>query len=214
MKKQNSQSGFTLIELMVAVAILAILLMIAVPAMEESGKRSAVQSHQRDFQSALSFARGEAVTRNKRISMCPSNDGASCDTGSNDWTNGWLIFVDNGAGGNFGNGDLNGDELLLRVYEYDGNNTAVVVDPGDGGTGTTSVNSLTWNFRGFMQNDQRALVVICEADGEARLNRGLMIERSGRVLSSKDLDNDSIHDRVFEDADGDRAMASLSCRAS
>ena len=213
MKKLNSnQKGLTLIELLVAISILAILVTLAAPSLQDTRKSSEVRGHVRDFKGALMFARGEAVTRNKIISMCPSADGAACDTANDDWTNGWLIFVDNGSAG-FANGIFNSadGEELLRVYEYDGTNSVAVLDPGDDGTTDASVDFLTWNHRGFMFNDARSLVVVCEQDKEERYTRGLMIERSGRVFESYDADADNVHDRAFEDENGNRYTEKLGC---
>lgn len=87
--------GFTLVELMVALAVALALLGIAVPAyrqLVESNARAAAIS---DLTSGLALARSEAVNRSATISLCPSADGASC--AAVPWTSGWLMFLNTSA---------------------------------------------------------------------------------------------------------------------
>ncbi len=210
MKLPHSQQGINLIELMVVLTIVGILAMVAAPSMQDTLKLSGVRGHVRDFNASLMYARGEAVSRNKRISMCPSADGASCDA-ANNWSNGWIIFIDDGAGGDFGDGEFDAaaNEQLLRVTDYSGNNSLVVTD-GDSGS---ALDFLSWNYRGFTADDARALATVCvssEAD-DLRYARGLLIERSGRVIGTADSDNDMVHESVFEDDNGNVSRAPLSC---
>ena len=74
---KHFERGFTLLELLVTISIVAILVAVAVPSMESSNKRGQVKAHQRHFLGALNYARSEAVSRNKLVSMCASNDGAT-----------------------------------------------------------------------------------------------------------------------------------------
>lgn len=207
MRIYRKQQGMTILELLVVLSIVSLLTVVAVPSLQESTKGASVRSLHRDLLSALTYARGEAVSRNKLISMCPSADMADCDP-ANDWSEGWIIFIDNGAGGRYGDGDLDAGEELLRVYDYRGTNMAFVKDPDDS---LSALNSLSWNFRGFMQNDQRALISVCDPDGTPRHTRGLLLERSGRVIKTRDLDNDGVHETAFENSSGSAVIADLGC---
>lgn len=84
--------GFTLIELMTTVAVLAILLAIAVPSFSDSILSSRLSSYASDFVASTHVARSEAIKRNGRVSICVSADGASCIAGN--WSQGWLVFHD------------------------------------------------------------------------------------------------------------------------
>lgn len=201
-KLMTVSCGFTLLELLIVMVILGILAAVAAPTMQSTSKSSAVRAHQKNIMSALAYARGEAVARNKLVSMCPSADAETCDAG-NDWSGGWLIFIDDSAGG-FGNGVFNGGEELLRAFEYPGANNVAVVDPD---AANAPLNALSWNFRGFTRGDQRALVIVCDRDNENSRARGLLIERSGRVIQSRDADGDGVHESEFADI----ADSSLSC---
>ncbi len=85
--------GFTLIELIVTLAVAAIVLGIAIPSFNSSILNNKSAALGAEFNTALNLARSEAVKRSSRISICPSSDGANCLTAS-DWAKGWMMFVD------------------------------------------------------------------------------------------------------------------------
>lgn len=84
--------GVTLIELMVAVAVLAILALVAVPAYNEVVLGSRLTSLANSFVSSLSLARSEAIKRNALVTVCKSADGASC-TNDGGWQQGWIVLA-------------------------------------------------------------------------------------------------------------------------
>ena len=88
------KNGFTLIELMVVIAVLAIVLGVAIPSFTQQIRNNSSVSLSSEFQAALGFARSEAVKRSSRISVCPSSNGSSCLSAA-DWKKGWIVFVDN-----------------------------------------------------------------------------------------------------------------------
>lgn len=88
--------GFTLVELMVTVAVLAILTAAAVPSFATIFNRNRLSALSNDVVSSLQTARMESLRRGQRVVLCRSADGATCSTG-NPWT-GWIVFTD--ANGN------------------------------------------------------------------------------------------------------------------
>lgn len=86
--------GFTLIELMITLAVMAIVLSIAVPSFQTLIINNKSQTMGDEFAQALNFARSEAVKNKKRVSICASSNGTSC-TGS--WSEGFIVFQDNAA---------------------------------------------------------------------------------------------------------------------
>lgn len=83
--------GFTLIELMVTLAVMAIVLGIAVPSFQKQIINNKSLTFGEEFAAALNFARAQAVKTTKRVSICASADGATC-TGS--WSEGFIVFQD------------------------------------------------------------------------------------------------------------------------
>jgi type IV fimbrial biogenesis protein FimT len=86
-------AGVTLVELLVGLAVMALLLAVAVPsfsAMLQNTQRSTLTN---DFLADLALTRTEAIRRGQRVAMCKSADGAACTTADH-WDQGWLLFVD------------------------------------------------------------------------------------------------------------------------
>lgn len=104
------QSGFTLIELMTAVLILAILGTIAVPSFRSFTINTRIGTAASDLATAMAFARSEAIRRSSRVGICASTDQASC-SGDTAWATGWIVFDDVN-----GNGSADANELL-RVWQ-------------------------------------------------------------------------------------------------
>ena len=90
------QQGFTLIELMVTISILAILLMIAVPSFNEATLGSKLSSFANNLVASAHLARSEAIKRNAAVALCASSDGASC-AASGGWEQGWIVRASDGA---------------------------------------------------------------------------------------------------------------------
>lgn len=89
-----AESGFTLIELMITLSVMAILLAIAVPSFQDVALSSKLTVLANDFVASAQLARSEAIKRNRPATLCASSDGASC-TGA--WSDGWVVLRDDGA---------------------------------------------------------------------------------------------------------------------
>lgn len=85
--------GLTVIELMVALAVLAVIATTAVPAMGRFVEQQRLTATANTLVGHLQFARGQAISNNTLVAACPSSDGASC-TGGNRWEDGWIIYLD------------------------------------------------------------------------------------------------------------------------
>jgi len=103
---KNRAQGMTLIELMTALLVLAILMSIAVPSFRDFASDSRTTAATSDLVTALNLARSEALRRATPVVACASTDLKDC-SGDNDWTDGWIVFADRN-----GNGDVDADELL------------------------------------------------------------------------------------------------------
>lgn len=95
MKSGGSASGgFTLVELIIVLAVMAILFAIALPAFTDFTNSTRRTSAMTLLVSDLNQARAEAIKRNRRALVCVRNaGGTACGTGT-DWQNGWLVCAD------------------------------------------------------------------------------------------------------------------------
>ncbi|HRF83012.1 MAG: GspH/FimT family pseudopilin [Xanthomonadales bacterium] len=93
------QSGFTMIELMVTIAVVAILAALALPSFQASLRSNRVATTSNELLASLSLARTEAIRGLGPAGVCPSADGTSCAT-TTDWAAGWTVWrEDRLAGG-------------------------------------------------------------------------------------------------------------------
>jgi len=88
----KSEKGFTLLELMTTLGIAAILLSVAVPGLQSFVMNSRQSSAVNQMVSSIHLARNTAVTRNSAVTVCASDDGATCTNAA--WSGGWLTFAD------------------------------------------------------------------------------------------------------------------------
>lgn len=174
-KALNNQRGFTLIELMITIAIAAILLTIGVPSFTETIKNNRLATTANAFVTAASLARSEAVKRGSRVTVCKSNDGATC-TNANNWDQGWIVFTDENNNAAYNNAT----ETLLRVADGLGNGQTL--------TGNANVaNYLSYVASGQSQLTtgafQAGTVSLCD-DRTGNFGRDLVMSASGRISLS------------------------------
>jgi type IV fimbrial biogenesis protein FimT len=103
--------GFTLTELCVVLAVMAIVATFAMPSFFAWQLRDQVDARARALLSTLSLARAEAIRRGARVTLCRIDSarrclasGKACENGVTDWSCGWGVFV-----------DQDGKAVLLRM---------------------------------------------------------------------------------------------------
>jgi len=84
--------GFTMIELMVTLAVFGILVAVGVPSFNNFLVNSRTSAVANDITSAVNLARSEAVKRGAPVTVCPSENNTEC-VGT--WTDGWIVMVNN-----------------------------------------------------------------------------------------------------------------------
>ena len=164
-------SGFTLIELMIAVALVAILLATAVPALDDFTNDARQTGAINDFISSIHIARNTAITTNSRVTMCASASGANCEAAS--WDSGWIVFADLNSNGSLDAGETIAsasaavDDLNIQSGEFP---AALMYRP----NGRAMTNALTGNSGEFTVCDYRgaehAKVILVELSGRPRMS--------------------------------------------
>ncbi|MEQ6437386.1 GspH/FimT family pseudopilin [Comamonas sp. w2-DMI] len=123
MKQNNSSArrhmrGLTLIELLVTIAVLAVLMGLAAPSMARFIGQWRVSNAVNALTGSLRLARTEAIARGRVVVICsvPSNSSTSCksNTGTDAYASGWIVFANNDGNSGLTFSESNGDELLLR----------------------------------------------------------------------------------------------------
>lgn len=88
-KVRRAGHGFTLIELMITIAIMAVLLTVASPSFLNVVLGNRLNSSANNLVASATLARSEAIKRNKQMRMCVSSNGTTCTAGG--WEQGWIV---------------------------------------------------------------------------------------------------------------------------
>lgn len=136
---RNTQHGFTLVEMIITMTIVGILLGIGVPSYKYVTTANRMSGEINGLLGDLQFARGEAIREGQTVSVCSTNDGATC-LGTGTWTGGWLVFSDTST-----IGTIDGTDQTLRVQKALTNGDTLVSD-------TAGFGVITFNREGFSAN--------------------------------------------------------------
>jgi type IV fimbrial biogenesis protein FimT len=164
--------GFTLLELMIVVAILGIVTALAAPNFRDMIKNGRIDSAVNDFTSTLQFSKTEAISRVNPVTMCIRND-TGTDCGGGDWAQGWIVFSDLN-----GDGALNGTDQVIMNHEP--------LD--DSITFGGPVGSITYRPSGTTSVNNTVELIICDERDFDRSAKGILITITGRgsVLNRAD----------------------------
>jgi type IV fimbrial biogenesis protein FimT len=175
--------GFTLIELIMTMAIGAIVLSIAVPSFQTYTNNNRKLTSVSDLTTALNLARSTAITRRVRVTLCKSADGAICKIGggSGNWSQGWMMFtnpnnIDATAG-------LTSTEELLRVHgALPGNNISFKGN-------NNVINKVSFSAQGLALGSG-GTITYCDTRG-ANGASALVISVGGQVRRATDSSDDT-----------------------
>ncbi|RKT46775.1 GspH/FimT family pseudopilin [Thiocapsa rosea] len=88
--RHRKADGFSLIELLFSISILAILLGLGIPSFQGLIERNRVTSATNELITTLQLARSTAIRRNEVVSICPLVDANTC---GGSWSSGWMVFI-------------------------------------------------------------------------------------------------------------------------
>ena len=159
--------GITLIELVMTLAIVAILAAAAAPAFGSLVQSSEARAAKSGLTVALNTARMGAVGKSADVVACPSRDGEYCDH-STEWQRGWLVFVDADA-----SGARSEDEAIVTLSEAQPEGIAIVSSAGR--------QRVVYRPDGSSAGSNLTLTV-CDRRG-AEAATALVVNNAGRVRS-------------------------------
>lgn len=168
----QGQGGFTLFELIITMAIAAIVFGWAAPTFSTMIQDNRISGQSLDFITSLNLARSEAIKRSTPVTLCKSANGQDCvvDGGTTDWGQGWIVFTDNN-----GNQTRDNGEPILRVHgSLAGNNRL---------TGNQNVDdAITYTTRG--STTQFGTLSLCDPRKDNTIGKAIRINITGRAKIS------------------------------
>lgn len=170
------QQGVTLVELMISVAIVAIILAFVGPSIQSILIKNRIVSEINETSSILQYARHHAIDEQALVVVCPSANFETCGT---DWNEAKIAFIDEDDNGERGDGEA----LLVTVAA----------------SSSTSLMTNTSDIIKFAETgevNEATEVLICHDSGDAKYARALSISLQGRVKMSSDSDNNGINENA------------------
>lgn len=169
------QAGFTLTELLVVSAIVAILLAVGVPSYRYITNSYRLSAEVNSLLGDLQYARSEAIKEGQTVVVCVSVNASTC-SGNNDWARGWLIFVDLNK-----NGQVQAGDTVLRVQAaFSGTNP-------DTFTPSNNVSAVSFNREGFATTAAgfvtTTFTLVDGTSGNAAWTRCLILNQVGMVTT-------------------------------
>lgn len=171
--------GFTLVELMTAIAVLAIGSALAFPSFQGVMRSNRVATSTNNFIAAFNLARSEGIRGNRGGGVCPSRDGVSCE--GSDWNIGLMAYEDVDGGGSFSAGD--------RVIRYFEGNDAMelAARPGQGEpAGGANIEQISFDRAGRATAAVEIDVQIKHCEAGQQFRRVIEVRRTGQTRMKKE----------------------------
>lgn len=167
--------GFSLVQLMVTIAIVGVLTGIAIPSYRSITTSNRIANEINGLLGDLQYARFAAIKEGQTVTICSSTSGTACSTSTN-WATGWIVFNDAN-----GNGTLDsGEEVIRKQQTFAGSDTLV-----------GSITGVTFNREGFPITTLAALMAanatlkLHTATPDTRTTRCVEIGINGQIVTEK-----------------------------
>ena len=171
--ESKKHSGFTLVELMVTVAILAIVTAVALPNFGDFIRKTKVDNEISELHRLLLTARNTAINTDQNVTICAIGTGSKC-TGGSGWKNDIVVFIDANS-----NSTLDAGEEVIRRKE--------AADSNDRMEFTSA--SIIYTPSGRTTVDTSGTFKYCPKE-HVDDSRGIEVSASGRVYATADQDKD------------------------
>jgi type IV fimbrial biogenesis protein FimT len=173
----NHESGFTLIEVMVSLAILGILAALAAPSFSDSIKKYRVKAIKDDLIASMQMARTEAIRRGRAVGLIRENAATDCTVNGASWNCGWRIVVDTSGDRAIDNSERNDPANILQV---------TTIPLGYNVTHTGDTNQMIYNVWGQATGVGQSFVISNSADGSTgAATVTVCVSAGGRIRSVK-----------------------------
>jgi type IV fimbrial biogenesis protein FimT len=170
--------GFTLLELVIVIAILGITTAFAAPELGTMIKNNRISGGASDFVAALQFAKAESAAQLNNVVICKKNATSNGCTAGGDWQQGWIVFADTNGDAGF----TAGEAILLNHEALHDNITF-------GGTAGVT-NSITYRSSGTTSIIAVQTLIMCDDRLFDSNARGILITITGRGSVMKATDTD------------------------
>lgn len=174
--------GFTLLELIVALAVAAVLLTLAYPAFDGLVQRVHSTSRVNNLVGLIRFARHAAISERRWVTLCPASDEVC--TASSDWHTGIMGFEDRNRDGE----RQPGEPILAYLSAFD-------VGERLRWRSFRRRNYLQFRPEGYT-NWQNGSFHYCPASGDSRYGKVLIVNIQGRTAPSVDADGDGVDEQA------------------
>jgi type IV fimbrial biogenesis protein FimT len=168
----NRLSGFTLVEMLVSVAVVGILLTIGIPSFRYVTNSNRIAAEINGLLGDMQYARAEAIKEGQPVTVCVSADGTSC-SGVNvtTWHNGWIVFSDVN-----GNAAVDAGDVVLRVQTTFASSDTFVA--------TNTIGAVTFNREGYANGiPNGTLIKLHDSTNTNNWTRCLSVNLTGMMLS-------------------------------
>lgn len=175
--------GFTAIELLVAIAVLAVLVGLAAPSFTPVIERWRVRQATEELQSTLYLARSEAVKRSGGVAIIQNGNSGECTSETAQWNCGWTVFLDANN-----NGTLDRDEVTLQSIAAPLKVTIKFTDS-SGGNLTGAIQVDRWGHLSSGSSAAFSFRLIPKGQSDSQSNTASLCVGSGGRIKQLDTGN-------------------------